>query len=194
MSISISKERRPMAMFDYADNGKFVMVKIMQHGDKFSVTERNAEEWLAHIHQQALEGKYDPTWVAQFKLEYEAFLKGNELPREGTAVRTWGAISREQAARLVHLNITTVEDLAAYPDSGLGTIGLDGRYLRDLAKSTLAAGGAGNEAMAKKLADLEQSNRNKDEVIERMQASIAALEAALPADKKRETLHAKRAA
>lgn len=191
MSLSINKERRPMAMFDYAENGKFVIARIMQHGDKFSITEKNAEEWLAHISQQALEGRYDPTWVAQFKLEYEAFLKGNELPREGTPVRTWGAISREQSLRLISLNITTVEDLAAYPDSGLGIIGLDGRFLRDLAKSTLQAG-TGGPAMAKKIAELEQADRENKDTIKRMDAQLQEMKALLP--KERETLHAKKAA
>ena len=75
--LTIHKERRPLAMFEYADNGSHIIAKIMQHGDKFSVTEKNAEEWLAHIHQEALQGRYDATWVAQFKLEYEAFQKGD---------------------------------------------------------------------------------------------------------------------
>lgn len=191
MSITINKERRPMAMFDYAENGKNVVVKIMQHGDKFSVTEKIADEWLAHIQQQALEGRYDPMWVAQFKLEYESFLKGNELPREGTPVRTWAAISREQATRLIALNITTVEDLAAFPDSGLGTVGLDGRYLRDLAKSTIQSG-TGSAELAKKLAVLEQADRDNKATIERMAEQLNELKSLLP--KERETLHAKKAA
>ena len=188
MGVSINAARRPMAMFDYSDNGQQVIVRIMQHGDKFSVTEKIAEEWLDHINREALSGRYDPAWVAQFKLEYEAFLKGNELPREGTPIRTWGSISREQGTRLISLNITTVEDLAAYPDSGLGTIGLDGRYLRDLAKNSLASE-SGMAATAKRLADAEQSIREKDDIIKRMEERLAALEAKEP---KRETLSLKK--
>lgn len=179
MSVSLAQARRPLAMFDYSDNGKRTIVKIMQHGDKFSVTEKDAEDWLADISQKALQGQYDATWVAQFKLEYEAFLKGNELPRDGTPIRTWGSISREQGTRLVTLNIVTVEDLAAYPDSGLGTIGLDGRYLRDLARNFLDSN-KGVAATAKQLADLEQSNRDKDETIRRMEERLAALEQPKP--------------
>lgn len=179
MSVSINAARRPMAMWDYSDNGQNVIVKIMQHGDKFSVTEKVADEWLAHISREALEGRYDPSWVAQFKLEYEAFLKGNELPREGTPIRTWGAISREQGTRLVAMNITTVEDLAAQPDSGLGTLGLDGRYLRDLAKNFLSAG-QGNIAMAKELSELKERDRQNSEIITRMQAQLVELKAMMP--------------
>lgn len=189
MSVSIAKERRPLAIFEYSDNGQHVIAKLMQHGDKFSVTEKIADEWLAQIHQRALQGMYDPTWVAQFKLEYEAFLKGNELPREGTPIRTWASITREQATRLIGMQITTVEDLASMPDASLGNIGLDGRNLRDLAKNFIEAGqGAGG--MAKKLADLEQSDRDKTATIERMAAQLAELKAQQP-DR---TLHAKKAA
>lgn len=174
-------------MFEYADNGQHVIVKLMQHGDKFSVTEKIADEWLAHIHTEALQGRYDATWVAQFKMEYEAFLKGNELPREGTPVRTWGAITREQGTRLIGMNITTVEDLAAMPDSGLGNLGLDGRYLRDLAKSTLEQAGGG-AVQAKKIADLEQRDRENTATIQRMEQMLAELKAKLPQE--REVLHA----
>lgn len=181
MSVSIAQSRRPLAIFEYSDNGQFIIAKIMQHGDKFSVTEKNAEEWLAHISQEALQGRYDPAWVTQFKLEYEAFQKGNELPREGTPIRTWGAITREQQTRLISMNITTVEDLAAFPDAGLGNLGLDGRVLRDLAKNTLEKG----DDLAKRLADAEQANREKDAQLKRLEDRLAAIEAG---QTKRETI------
>lgn len=183
MSISIARAARPMARFDYSDDGKHIIAKIMQQGDKFSETEKIAEEWLAHIEREAQQGRYDATWVAQFKLEFDAFLKGNELPREGTPIRTWGGISREQGTRLISMGITTIEDLAAQPDGGLGNLGLDGRYLRDLAKSTLESAGAG-PAQAKALADAEAKIRQLEE-------TVAQLVAAAP---KRDTLSVKKAA
>jgi len=161
---------------------------IMQHGSK-DVVEKNAEEWLEQIAVKAADGRYNPEWVARFRLQYEAFTKGNELPREGTPVRTWPAPNREQVIRLIALGITTVEDLASVPDSGLGNIGLDGRHLRDLARNYIEAGqGAG--VMAKKLADQELLIREQAEQIRRMQASIEALEEARGG----KTLHAKKAA
>lgn len=173
--VTIAAAHRPMAVYDYADDGKYIKVTIRQHGDKFSATEKNADEWLSHISREALEGRYDASWVAQFKLEYDAFLKGNELPRDGTPIRTWGAISREQGTRLIGMSITTIEDLAACPDSGLGDLGLDGRYLRDLAKNFLDSG-KGTNAMAKKLADFEQLNRDQADTIKALSDRLTALE------------------
>lgn len=199
---TIRKEAPPFVRFEFMECGvdleasaksgtRIPLVKahalIMQHGSK-DVVEKDAEEWLKQIEQKAIDGTYSPDWAQRFKMQYEQFCKGNELPRHGTPIRTWPAPNREQVIRLQAIGITTVEDLAAIPDSGLQNIGLDGRYLRDLAKNYLEdSKGAG--LMAKQLADLQQTNRDQKETIERMQASIAALEAALP-----KTLHAKKAA
>lgn len=160
---------------------------IMQHGSKDTV-EKPADEWLAQIEKLAIEGRYNPEWVQRFKMQYEAFLKGNELPRDGTPIRTWLAVTREQGTRLLALGITTVEDLAAVPDSGFVNIGLDGRNLRDLAKNFIEAG-QGVGVMAKKVSDLEQTNRDQAEQIQRMTERLAALES-----NKGGTLHAKKAA
>ena len=175
MNVSIQQARRPYVRFDYSTDGQKVIAILMQHGDKFSETHKIADEWLAHITQEAVQGRYDANWVAQFKLEYDAFLKGNELPREGTPIRTWAAITREQGTRLLALRITTIEDLAAVPDSGLGAVGLDGRYLRDLARNVVEHG-KGVGALEKRLADSEQLNRDQKEQIERMAERIAAIE------------------
>ncbi len=107
-------------------------------------------------------------------------MKGDELPLEGTPVKTWAAITREQVIRLLAVNIRTVEELAETPDSALMTmIGLDGRNLRDTAKAFIAEGrNAGGAAV--KIAALEEANRQKDDIIKGMQAKLAELEAALP--------------
>lgn len=189
MNITVRKEAPPYVRFDYIEYGinaeatkkagrpipaVVPFAIVMQHGSK-DTTEKPAEEWLAQKEKEAIDGKYNPEWVQRFKMQYEAFLKGNELPREGTPVRTWLAVTREQGTRLLALGITTVEDLAAIPDAGLGNIGLDGRNLRDLAKNFIEAG-QGVGAMAKKVSDLEQTNRDQAEQIQRMTERLAVLE------------------
>lgn len=172
-NITLAQVRRPLAMFDWSDDGKYIKVTIRQ--DKYGAHEANADEWLAKITQQAADGQYDHNWVAQFKAQYDAFINGNELPDDGTPIRTWALISREQGTRLITIGIRTIEDLASTPDGELGTIGLDGRNLRDLARSFLESD-KGSAALAKKMADLEQSNRDKDDQIARMSERLTALE------------------
>ena len=190
----MSKETPPFIRFEYQEAGRDVeasdkagrpiplikaMVIVMQRGSKDEHV-ANADEWLASKHKAAAEGNYPPQWVEQFHRQYEAFLKGDELPPEGTPIKTWAAITREQVIRLIAVNIRTVEELAEVPDSALmSQIGLDGRNLRDLAKAFIAEGkgAAGN---AKKIADLEEENRRLKEEQERMKTKMAELETQLP--------------
>lgn len=188
----IQKETPPFVRFEFMEYGideeasktsgarvpKVIpFALIMQHGSKDCV-EKPADEWLAQISSKAIDGQYPAEWVSRYKMQYEAFLKGNELPREGTPVKTCAIFNREQAIRLVAIGITTVEDLGNVPDQGLGGIGLDGRYLRDLARNYLAEG-KGVAAQAKKVADLEQLTRDQAETIERMNARMQELESAV---------------
>ena len=111
-----------------------VMACITPHASK-DVIEKPAEEWMVQIKQKAARGEFPPEWARHFREAFEEWKKGNELPREGTPIKTWQMTTREQANRLIAIGITTVEDLAQTPDTGLGEIGLDGRYLRDLART-----------------------------------------------------------
>lgn len=142
-----------------------IMACITPHGSK-DVFEKPADDWLEGVKQKTLRGEYQTEWYNHFKLQYEEWKKGNELPREGTPVKTWAMCTREAANRLIAVGITTVEDLAEFPDSNLSVIGMDGRYLRDMARGWI------NEAKdkganAKALADANVR-------IEQLQATVAA--------------------
>ena len=123
-----------------------------------------AEEWLESIRKRALRGEYPLDWSQHFRASFEEWKKGNELPRTGTPVKTWAMVSREQANRLHAVGHTTVEDLAQVPDTALGQIGLDGRYLRDLARGWIQEAkdkGVNTRALADanvRIDDLEKSN------------------------------------
>lgn len=189
MMPTIRKEQPPFVRFEYMEYGlneeaskaagrpvpKVVpFALIMQHGSK-DVTEKVAEEWLEQIATKAYQGNYPPEWAERFQKQYQQFLKGEEIPRDGTPIKTWAAVTREQVIRLTAIGIPTVEDLAQVPDSGLGTIGLDGRNLRDLARNFISQG-LNAAGQAKKLADLEEKDRQKDEIIKRLESKVAELE------------------
>lgn len=194
---TIRKDAPPFVRFEYMECGtdlpqsatagsRIPLIKayalIMQYGSK-DVVEKDAEEWLASIKQRAIQGQYNPEWATRFQMQYDEFLKGNELPRHGTPVRTWPAPNREQVIRLQAVGITTVEDLAAVSDSALQSIGLDGRYLRDLARNYLEES-KGVGALAVKVAELEQTKRDQAEQIKRMEAQLADFAAQLQQRKK----------
>lgn len=191
MNLEIKTERPPFVRFDYQEYGidleaskragkpiprTIPFVFITPHGSR-DVVEKDAEEWLKQITDKAIQGQFNPDWVQRFKLMFEEWKKGNELPADGSPIKTWSAINKEQINRLLALEIPTVEDLAQFPDSNLGMIGLDGRYLRDLAKTWIQES-ADKGVNVRRLAELEQEVATKDEVIERLVKRVEALEAA----------------
>jgi len=155
-----------------------IMAIITPWGSKDEI-EKIAEEWLDQIKKQAMNGQYSLEWATHFRLQFDEWKKGNELPREGTPIRTWAMIAHiEPRRRLQALGIHTVEDLAAIPDSGLGGIGLDARYLRDLARGWLTEA-KDKGANAKELADAKHRITELEGTIERQNARLARLEALL---------------
>jgi hypothetical protein len=154
-----------------------ILALITPHGSK-DVVEKVAKEWLKQIKTKALAGEYPLEWSQFFHAQFEEWLKGNELPREGTPVKTWAMATKEQITRLIAVGLTTVEDLGQLPDSGLNQVGLDGRYLRDLARGWLKEA-TDKGANAKALADANVRIETQQSTIDSLQDRIARLERAL---------------
>jgi hypothetical protein len=198
MTIGIADKRPPFVQFEERELGInaeaseragrpipniVTLACITPHGSKDRF-EKVAEEWLKQIRAQAMTGSYPLEWVNFFEAQYGEWKKGNELPREGTPTKTWQAATKEQSTRLAAMGYTTVEDVAQIPDSALGSIGPDGRYLRDLAKSWI------NEAKdkginAKALADANVRIEQQEETIRSLRERMAALEHRLADQPKR---------
>jgi hypothetical protein len=147
---------------------------VTPHGSK-DCFEKVADEFLLQLKRKALAGEYPTEWLHHFELQYSEFKKGNELPREGTPTKTWAAVSKEQSSRLIACGYTTIEDVAQIPDSGLPMLGLDGRYLRDLARGWI------NESKdkgvnARALADAQVKIESQQATINSLQARLAKLE------------------
>jgi hypothetical protein len=183
--IGLQKEVMPHVRFETKDYGRneeaskqtgrhvplrATFIVITSHGSKDSV-EQIADEWIPRKRLEASRGNYNDQWVDYFERQYEAWKKGHELPREGTPILTWGAISPEANVRLRSIGIQVVEDLAAVPDSGLGTIGLDGRYLRDLARGWIAESkdkGINAKAIADASAEIRQLREQNEQLTARL--------------------------
>lgn len=151
---------------------------ITPHGSK-DVHEKVAEEWLEQINRKAISGEYDANWVNTFKHQYEEWKKGNDIPRDGTPIKTWAMTTKEAAKRLIGNGITTVEDLAAFPDSNLAVIGMDGRYLRDMARGWIKEA-KDKGTVAKELADANVKIQNQETLINSLNERLQALEAQQP--------------
>lgn len=191
---TIQDKRPPFVRFDQAEFGLDVeetakqgrpvpkmihMAYITPHGSKdvFEQPADGKDGWLARIMNKARNGEYPLEWAQHFNAAFKEYLQGSELPRQGTPIISWAMIaSPTRRKQLVAIGIPTVEDLAEWPDSGLGQIGLDGRYLRDMAKGwVLEAKLSGSTA--KDLADARSQIETLTGQLERANQKIDALAA-----------------
>lgn len=194
MSVSIFDKRPPYVQFEEREMGlnaeataregrpiprTVVLALITGHGSK-DCHEAVAEEWIEKLKRQSMSGEAPVEWYRHFELQLSEWKKGNELPREGTPIKTWAMCTREAGRRLIAAGITTVEDLAAFPDSNLGVVGMDGRYLRDMARGWITEA-KDKGANAKALADANVEIATLRETIERQTARIDRLAAKLEA-------------
>ena len=188
--IGIQQEVMPHVRFEQKDWGRneqaskesgvhvpnrSTFIIITSHGSKDS-SEHLVDEWIPRKKAEASRGYYNPKWVDHFQDQYDAWKKGHELPRNGTPILTWQSISQEQNARLRALGYTVIEDVAALPDTALGTLGLDGRSIRDMARAWLNEGkdkGINTQLIAAQTVKIEQ----QETTIEDLKQQIAELRA-----------------
>jgi hypothetical protein len=149
-------------------------IQVTPHGHKGDPMEFFAEEWIERKGREAREGRYEHSWVSEFKEGLAAYRAGKELPRAGTPLLTWERILKSRREQLA-ARYPTLEDLAAVPDSAIGEIGMDGRVLRDMAVAELQAK-RDLSPLVKEVADLREDKRRLEEVVERLETRLEALE------------------
>ena len=149
-------------------------ILITPHGHKGDPMEFFAEDFIDRKGAEAKQGRYDHTWVAEFKAGLAAHREGNEIPRHGTPVITWERLLKTRRKELA-ARYPTVEDLAAVPDSSLGEIGLDGRVIRDLARGDIQAK-KDLAPVVKELADANELIRQQQEQLSKLTARLDAMD------------------
>lgn len=164
MAIGLMQERPPFIRFEIGtvedrnasiEAGRYIardieMVFITPAGSK-DVVEREATQWLNEVRQKARQSPpmYNPQWVAHFDAVYKAWKDGQELPVNGTPIRTWSVLSPAQIQNLVSARVLTVEDLAAANEETLRTIGMGSRDLKAKALAFLEQARDGGAIVAK---------------------------------------------
>lgn len=147
----IMKERPPFVTFEVrAEEDRQASIESGQYkakdvdyalitpaGSKDRV-ERVVSEWFEYLREQVAQGRFPAEWLEGFKHKYKLWKEGQELPVDGTPVKTWSAISPAQCKLLLDLNVRTVEDLAVANEELLGRIGMGARALQATARDWLA--------------------------------------------------------
>ena len=151
-------------------------VIITPIGSRDSVT-KEVNEWLQQTQQQVSEDRLPASWAQNFRSAYEHWKAGEELPVNGSPIRTWPGASVSEIAACKAVHVLTVEDLAQANDETVRRLGMGGLELKKRALRFLdEAHGAGrlvaeNAALKAELADV----KSRAEITE---ARLAKLEAA----------------
>lgn len=136
--------------------------------------DRVAEEWLKHIAEEAHNGRFEMSWVRDYKAMFAEWKAGNEVPLIGTSVKMWSVASPAQVQMLLSLNLRTVEDLAQANEEALQRLGMGGRALKDKAIAWLQSA-KGEGVTAEKISSLEAENRSLKEANETMRTQLVDL-------------------
>lgn len=98
---------------------------------------REVKAWFAYLDQQVIEERIPVEWVDKYKLAYERWKKGEEIPLDGVAIKGWGLLSPAQQVNLIALGIQTVEQLADLNEEMKARIGLGAVEMSRKAKNWL---------------------------------------------------------
>jgi len=126
------------------------------------------ESWFVQLEQDLKNRRISQEWVNDYKKSYQYWLKGQELPVDGTPIKGWGIISPAQQETLIRMNVLTVEQLAAINDEGLRRIGIGAVGMKDKANAWLKSLKKSG-AVSIEIAELKGEN-------ERLKGTISSLE------------------
>lgn len=148
-------------------------VTLRAPGNKDS-TEKAVSDWLEDLKHKAKQGMIPVEWPSQYAEAYRQWKAGNEIPLNGTPIKTWPVATPGQVKNLLAINILTVEDLAQANENTISRLGLGGVALRDLAKNYLKAGTEKGK-QAQEMTALQVANKELLAKVEQLTAQVAEL-------------------
>lgn len=115
-----------------------------------------------------------PEWQV-IEPAYNAWLKGEVAPLNGTALSSWSGLSRDMAEQLKRFNIFTIEDLADFPDHKTNQVPLPGLLeYRRRAKAWVQARDVSDTGAL--LAERDRTILEQGNLIKDMQAQMATMQ------------------
>lgn len=130
--------------------------------------------WFDKLEIEVRAGRVMQEWVDRWRLLYDRYCKGQELPTDGTPIRGWTMLSKAQQENLISANILTVEDLATMHQEGLQRVGMGALELRRRAEAWLLQNQS-SEAGAMKIKDLQRENDTLKETLQQLTEKVEAL-------------------
>ena len=170
------------------EQGHFVAVDVdyalITPAGSRDCVERKVSEWFTYQEEQVKGNRFPSAWLDGFKHKYKHWKETQELPVEGTPIKTWNALSPAQCKMLLDLNIRTVEDLAAGNEELISRMGMGGRQLRERAVTWLSTAkdvGRSSEQLAAAVRRAEDAEAR----IKQLEEAVGLLKAQIPAQRAR---------
>jgi len=101
------------------------------------VIPNKVKNWFVKLDQDVRNNRIPESWVQDYKKAYEYWLKGQEMPLEGTPIRGWAILSPAQQESAIKLHILTVEQLSVINDEGIRRLGMGGLDMKTKAAAWL---------------------------------------------------------
>lgn len=141
--------------------------------------EKPAKEWLEQLRQYARDDRIPRNWPAEYEEAFRLWSLGEEMPLQGTAIKSWPPLSPAQRKNLISIGVLTVELLAAANDETLRRLGMGGATLKQLANTWLTeAKDKGSMAQSLEATQVELTQLRT--TVAEQAETIKALEAKLP--------------
>jgi hypothetical protein len=147
-------------------------------GSKDSL-EKTADAWLSQLATYAKDGRVPPSWPSDYRNAFELWKKGEEIPLNGTPIKTWPPLSPSQRKNILAAGILTVEDLARANDETLAKIGMGAHSVTQMAQKWLLEAkdqGATSKALADAMVlveSLKETVQNQVEQLRELKAEFA---------------------
>lgn len=153
-------------------------VTVRQIGSNDSVVFK-VETWLSQNRVDVQQGRLNPQFEQLYKDSYKRWKEGQELPVQGTPIKTWPVLSPSQVGALIAINVRTVEDLSTLNDEGLRRVGMGAIDLKQKAQAWLAQA-QDKGPLTMKMAALEKENESLLATVNSLVEKVAALQQQTP--------------
>lgn len=138
--------------------------------------------WLKTMDENVSAGRLPSRWRDNYKQQYEAWKRNEDVPLDGTPIKGWPLLSPAQQANLIAINVRTVEDLAAINDEGQKRYGMGALDLKNKAQawiksaSSLGSVVQENASLKARVTDQEKTIQSMSEQLQELSARLDQLD------------------
>jgi hypothetical protein len=147
------------------------LVTVRQPGGVDSII-YELDKWLNSVIPSELNsGRLHPDIAEYYRKAAKRFREGQEIPVEGTPIKTWPVLTPAQAETVLGIHVRTVEELANLADDGVRRLGMGGIDLKNKAKAWLAAA-SDKGKLTHEMAALQKKSELQENTIESLKSQI----------------------